>query len=98
VNRQEYAEYECNVSKFFEREGLERVLSPVVDSDGDYEPYFSWASCDCCGSHLGGNRFSVTGVTKKGLDIVNLEVCQDCFYYVEYGRLDDMTMMEMDDS
>lgn len=29
-----------------------------ADRDGteDCEPWFSWSSCDTCGSHLGGNR------------------------------------------
>jgi hypothetical protein len=24
--------------------------------ENDPEPWFSWSSCDCCGSTLGGNR------------------------------------------
>ena len=59
------------------------------------EPGFSWSSCDCCGSSLGGDRHPAHGVDKDG-GIVHFQVCQDCVYYLNYGQLDDMSMMEME--
>jgi hypothetical protein len=62
------------------------------------EPYFSWHSCDCCGSRLGGNREHATGYNPTTKEIGEYSICSDCVYYAEYGRLDDMTMMEVEQS
>lgn len=58
------------------------------------EPSFSWSSCDCCGSTLGGDRYPAHGWLGKTL--VHLDVCTDCLYYLNYGQLDDLTMLEME--
>ena len=62
------------------------------------EPYFSWRSCDCCGSHLGGNREHATGYNLTTKQIQEYSVCEDCAYYSAYGRLDDTTMLEVEQS
>jgi len=96
-NSKWYAEYERRVADFFEKEGL-RNLGAQDDPDSIYgEPYFSSAGCSCCGSYLGGNRTLCAGwneAEKQAQD--GYEVCDDCVYYAEYGRLDDMTMLDMD--
>jgi hypothetical protein len=62
------------------------------------EPFFSWSPCDCCGSHLGGNREHATGYNRKAKEISKYTICEDCVYYAEYGRLDDTTMNEIERS
>lgn len=60
------------------------------------EPYFSWRHCDCCGTHLGGNREHATGYNRSLDEIREYSVCEDCVYYAEYGRLDDRTIDEIE--
>jgi len=60
-------------------------------------PSFSWKPCDCCNSHLGGDRYHATGYNPSTDEIQEYEVCPDCLYYAEYGQLDDTTMMDMED-
>lgn len=67
------------------------------DRDLAEEPSFSWSECDACGSTLGGNRHPAHGRDSNG-DILHLSICEDCLYYLNYGQLDDMTMMEMEES
>lgn len=95
MTKQEYAEYERAVDEFFQREGIQN-LSDVPDEDGNYEDFFSWRPCDCCGTHLGGSRQDANGWNPTTKEILDFTVCTDCLYYVEYGRLDDMTMQEME--
>jgi hypothetical protein len=62
------------------------------------EPYFSWHRCDCCGSSLGGNREFATGYNPTTKEVQEYSICEDCVYYAEYGRLDDMTMLSIEES
>jgi hypothetical protein len=55
------------------------------------EPHFSWGLCDACGSSQGGGRHPAHGVSAE-FGILHLNVCTDCVYYLNYGRLDDETM------
>jgi hypothetical protein len=96
-----YAEYESAVAEFLEREGLSALstgcdehMTPE-DEGGDVDPWFSWSPCECCGSHLGGNREYLFARDTNN-DIVHFKVCEDCVYYVNYGRLDDSTMAEIE--
>lgn len=59
------------------------------------EPSFSWSSCDCCGSTLGGDRHPAHGYDKDD-NLIHLNVCADCFYYLNYGQLDDVSMLEIE--
>lgn len=108
MNKQEYQEYEASIADFFEREGIGN-LSAELGDDVDHEcviceetvgcePSFSWRSCECCGSHLGGNRYHATGWNPETKEAYCYEVCADCIYYDEYGQLDDMTMLEIESS
>jgi hypothetical protein len=86
MNRQQYEEYKNRVDIFFNN-GLIN-LSTVSQ-----EPFFSWHSCDCCGSSLGGNRYKCNGYNEKTKEVETYEyVCEDCVYYCEYGQLDDAQM------
>lgn len=67
----------------------------------EVEPSFSWRPCEICNSHLGGDRYPVHGCidsAEDGVITVHLEACVDCVYYLEYGRLDDMTMLEIEEN
>jgi len=63
--------------------------------DNEDESYFSWKPCECCGSHLGGDRVDCNGYNPETQEIYEYSVCIDCEYYAEYGQLDDMTMLEI---
>jgi hypothetical protein len=62
------------------------------------EPHFSWRSCDCCQRPEGGDREFATGWNPTTQEVQEYSVCTDCAYYAEYGRLDDMTMLEIERS
>lgn len=59
--------------------------------------FFSWSSCDCCHTPLGGDRVHATGYNPTTEEIMEFSVCIDCIYYSEYGCLDDMTMDSLDE-
>ena len=61
------------------------------------EPNFSSQACDICGSHLGGDRYAAHALDDDN-EIVHFEICTDCIYYMEYGQLDDMTMLEIEEN
>lgn len=67
-----------------------------ADQECVNEPYFSWRCCDCCGSSLGGNREFATGFNPTTREVQEYSICEDCAYYAEYGRLDDTTMLEVE--
>lgn len=69
------------------------------DRESWNEPSFSWRNCDCCGTSLGGDRYYASGWNPTTKEICEYEyVCPDCIYYAEYGRLDDTTMDEIEQS
>jgi len=51
------------------------------------EPHFSRVACDCCGSHLGGDRHPAHGIAKINdrETLVHLDVCTDCLVYLANG-------------
>lgn len=43
---------------------------------------FSWQACDSCGSHLGGDRYTLSYVgPQPDCEIIELSSCQDCLMY-----------------
>lgn len=70
------------------------------------EGFFSNCPCFSCNSHLGGQRYPAHGIPIPGSvteeengnlsqgEIVHFDICSDCVYYLNYGRLDDMSMLE----
>ncbi len=98
TNAMEYAQYESDVATFIAREQLSYLSTGTdwipKDQGGNVDPWFSWTPCECCGSTLGGNREYL--FTRNENDtIVHFEICEDCVYYLNYGRLDDMTMQRI---
>ena len=55
---------------------------------------FTWSDCEVCGRGLEGAREPVHGVDADG-EIIHLSACEDCAYFVAYGRLDDETMLRV---
>ena len=59
---------------------------------------FSSVSCDMCGSPLAGERNLAVLIQPKGAGSdVDYDVCPDCVYYIEYGQLDDQSMLDIED-
>lgn len=94
MTQHEYDRYVARVNQFFADEGITN-LSRKSDCD---ESYFSWRSCDCCGTHLGGDRIDADGYNPTTKEVQEYRICTDCEYFAEYGQLDDMTMLELDRS
>lgn len=61
-------------------------------------PFFSWRPCECCGRHEGGDREHATGWNPTENRVQEYTICEDCIYYAEYGRLDDTTMMQVENN
>ena len=106
MTKDEYAAYEAVVADFFKREGLNRLTADTdayrhdqglgPDDDPVIEPHFSWRWCDCC-EGLAGDRIDCHGYNPTTREVQDgYSVCEDCIYYAEYGKLDDMTMLELE--
>lgn len=106
--KEKYERYQKTVDENLE--GLEHVSSgpcPGCEecglseepSDEEYdlasEPHFSRSPCEACGSRLGGDRYPAHGILDG--EIIHFNVCPDCYYYLTYGHLDDMSMMEVEE-
>lgn len=102
MNKKDYEEYERKVARFFQLEGVTNLTAEIGEDCshccvicGDLvgcDPYFSHSSCDCCGTYLGGDRYHATGYNPDTEEAYCYEICTDCAYYAEYGRLGDMEM------
>jgi hypothetical protein len=93
----DYKEYEQRVAEFFEREGINN-LSAMSDEEGNtIQDKFSWRPCECCRRPLGRTRIQANGYNPTTGKIQEYKICTDCEYYAAYGKLDDMTMMDMKD-
>lgn len=90
---EDYKKYQKRVSDFLESE---KIFS-VSRIDSESENYFSWNYCDCCNRSLGGDRIDVNAYCEETKEINEYSICIDCEYYIAYGQLDDMTMMDLKD-
>ncbi len=95
-------DYELYIRDFKKgTKGLEALSSgqcPGCEECGDdeeVEPYFSGLPCNICNRLLGGNRYPAHYVDKDN-ELCHISICADCVYYLEYGQLDDTTMMDME--
>jgi hypothetical protein len=91
MTKAEYQDYEERVTRFYDRHHIGHI---VTRSE---EPFFSWSPCECCARPLGGNRYyAECFIPPRWLgNSIEAEICTDCAYYAEYGQLDDMTMLEV---
>jgi len=103
-NRAQYLDYQSRVASFIATEGLTHLSTgciPYGQPDGqqednqDGEPWFSCRPCDMCGCTLGGHREYLFG-KDVSQEICQFTICEDCVYYVNYGRLDDQTMARIE--
>lgn len=93
MTSEEYKDYEESVKQLMDREGITNLSK--ADDD---EAHFSWRPCECCQRPLGGDRIVANGYNPATKEVQTYTICADCEYYAEYGRLDDMTMMDMGDT
>ena len=92
MNRKEYDSFTAAFTSFMEREELTN-LSPT---DQQWETFFTWRPCECCGRPQGGDRVECSGWSSTKKDIMGpYDVCADCVHYAEYGQLDDLTMLDL---
>ena len=96
MTAQKYKDYELAVGRFCRSNNIRPgCYGPNTTEDGDTpEPFFSWRQCGCCGSRLGGNRETYTFETEDDHKFTE-NICADCVYYLAYGQLDDLTMLEI---
>ena len=94
----EYNEYKLAVKSFCDNENI-NSLDAITDNGNDetMEPFFSAVYCECCNSHVPGDRLDCIAYNEKDHQIYNYTVCLDCYYYFEYGQLDDLTMEEIEE-
>jgi hypothetical protein len=86
MNKKEYRKYQERVENFLQSEGIKIICVKDYDQAGGFSKF----PCECCGSGLGGERYTMTA--DNGFEY---DVCRDCAYYLECGQLDDRTMMEI---
>lgn len=51
------------------------------------ESHFSHTACECCNSPLGGDRHSAHAVDPDTDEILHLDICTDCVFYIAYGEV-----------
>lgn len=95
MNTTQYAAYQKAVANFLTINQVKPGCHSPVEEQS--EPFFSWRACECCGSRLGGNRETYSFAPEIG-ETFTADICTDCVYYLAYGQLDDMTMMDMDNA
>jgi hypothetical protein len=103
MNKNEYDQYTQAIDRFFTREEVNSLTALVDETcpccNGFFgDDYFSWRACDCCDRPLGGSRYHATGYHPASRTILCYNICLDCMYYMEYGRLDDTTMWEVENA
>ena len=70
------------------------VPRPTTDIETAGVTEFTHSACDVCGRGLGGDRYPVHALDSDG-EIVHFDACPDCVYFLEYGCLDDQTMIDL---
>ena len=87
------SQYRANVQEFLTASNMRPGCFSTAEDD---EEYFSWSSCDCCQSELGGTRHNITFATNDG-QTDESAICSDCLYCLTYGRLPDLTSFDDED-
>lgn len=64
---------------------IDTMDCPEYEAAG--EASFSWSECDACGSTLGGDRHYAHGIANDTRQVIHLDVCVDCIFYLSYGEL-----------
>ena len=110
MDKKQYDEYVLAIYDTMQKDGIDSLCIAYDGSDLDEdgasfcpscnqevfpESFFSHTPCDICNSSLGGDRYHATGYNRDLDEIYCYDVCMDCLYFAEYGRLDDQTMMDI---
>lgn len=77
-------------------DALEMTRDEFFSAVGDGKDESSSFTCDLCKRPLAGTRYPAHGWL--GAEVCHFSICSDCVYYMEYGQLDDMTMLEMENT
>lgn len=93
MTKSQFVIFEANVAHFLKSNVVKSSRHGPLKPDS--EPFFSGRQCECCKSTLGGNRETYSFAVEKG-ETFEGDICSDCIYYLAYGTLDDLTMMEME--
>ena len=83
---EDYRKYQRTVELFQQEFKLSHL------STGD-NSWYSGDRCDCCNDGDGGERYDLFAHQEGNAEVVSFSVCGDCVYYIEYGKLDDATML-----
>lgn len=103
---EQYLAYQRRVSAFIKYEGLSHLSTGCIpygypengqEDNQDGEPWFSWKPCQMCQCALGGLR-EYLFARDTANEICQFTICEDCVYYVNYGRLDDQTMARVEEA
>ena len=94
MNPAEYANYQAAVLRFLEVSGVKPSCFSNVTPHEPTVNEFNSLPCECCRRHLAGRRERYHFGTEAGLLVA--EICFDCVYYLAYGQLDDLTMMDLE--
>ena len=92
MTKEEYKEYQDRFEEFMRLNDL----TNLTRMDNESEGHFSAARCECCLTPLAGNRIDASGYSRTGV-VYEFSICSDCEYYAEYGQLDDMAMLDIED-
>ena len=94
MNKRQYQEYQESVANFLKKNNVRAGCHSPKDVES--EAFFSWRPCECCKQLLGGDRETYNFAQENG-ETFEAEICLDCVYYLAYDRLDDQTMLDMED-
>lgn len=71
-------------------------LAAAIESGTSDEGGISSQGCDICGDSHQQTLYAAHGRDADDASLVHLEICENCVYYMEYGRLDDQTMASVE--
>jgi len=92
TSRKQFFFWERKVQRFFR----EHNIDGFSDVDSEPEGFFTWDSCRCCGSPLGGTKHEVEAYDHKADEIIGpWSVCEDCYLYAEFGHIGDIHMLDL---
>ena len=91
MTKAEYFRYVQNVTEFLRSEGITNLSTMG-------ENYFSWFPCECCKRPQAGVQFNATCFNHSTNEIFSYSICVDCIYFIEFGKLDDQTMLDIQKS
>lgn len=63
------------------------ALAALNDGENFDHPSFSRDQCDLCRTHMAGDRYHAHALDDNDLELIHLEICPDCAYYMESGEL-----------